>query len=134
MDRKVNTVDRGAMRTDLENERRDVKDLWNEALRSYKDVIGEELKQTFPNVDAIREDGIKQMNAFHKWRHDGAKVDRLRSLFMENISYIETGTQKLIAAAEPSFPPAAAIGTAVTFILGVSLSMLGAPSMLNPCY
>lgn len=119
----VNPVNRSAVKIDLENDRRDVKDLWNDALRAYKGILGEDLKPTFSSVDAMIKSGTDQMNGFHKWRHDDSKVDKLRSLFMANIGYVETGTQKLIAAAEPAFPPAAAIGTAITFILSVSFGI-----------
>lgn len=113
-------VSRNATKTDLENDRRDIKDLWNDALRAYSKVSGEELKPAFRNVDEMIKNGTDQMNSFHRWRHDDSKVDKLRSLFMANIDYVETGTQKLISAAEPAFPPAAAIGTAITFVLSVS--------------
>ena len=36
---------------------------------------------------------------------------------MANIGYIEKGAQQLVAAATPAFPPAAAIGTALTYML-----------------
>lgn len=123
----VNPVKQNATKFDLEHDRRDVKDLWNDALRAYKGIIGEDLKPTFSSVDGMIKTGVDQMNNFHKWRHDDSKVDKLRSLFMANISYVETGTQKLIAAAEPAFPPAAAIGTAITFILSVSPPPLNKP-------
>lgn len=115
----LSLVKRNAIKLELEHDRRDVKDLWNDALRAYKGILGQELIPTYPNVDAMIKSGIDQMNSFHKWRHNDSKVDKLRSLFMANIGHVETATQKLIAAAEPAFPPAAAIGTAITFILSV---------------
>ena len=48
------------------------------------------------------------------------------------MTYIEKGAQQLLAAAVPTFPPAAAIGTALTYLLGVLFLPLhlGAGSLL----
>ncbi|PPJ58132.1 hypothetical protein CBER1_02605 [Cercospora berteroae] len=75
------------------------------------------LQPKFANVNEIIAFGTKEMNSFHKFRHNQKKVDKLRSLFMANIGYIESGAQQLVAAATPAFPPAAAIGTALTYML-----------------
>lgn len=96
---------------------RDVADLWSDALRAYKGIVGTDLQPKFANVNEIIAFGTKEMNSFHKFRHNQKKVDKLRSLFMANIGYIETGAQQLVAAATPAFPPAAAIGTALTYML-----------------
>ncbi|KAF2215757.1 hypothetical protein CERZMDRAFT_35005, partial [Cercospora zeae-maydis SCOH1-5] len=96
---------------------RDVADLWSDALRAYKGIVGTDLQPKFANVDEMVSFGTKEMNAFHSFRHNQKKVDKLRSLFMANIGYIESGAQQLVAAATPAFPPAAAIGTALTYML-----------------
>lgn len=96
---------------------RDVADLWKAALNSYKGIVGFDLEKTFNNTEDMINQGVKDMNAFHKFRHDEKKVDKLRSLFAANIGFIEQGSQQLIAAATPAFPPAAAIGTAITYML-----------------
>lgn len=96
---------------------RDVANLWSDALRAYKGIVGTDLQPKFANVNEIIAFGTKEMNSFHKFRHNQKKVDKLRSLFMANIGYIETGAQQLVAAATPAFPPAAAIGTALTYML-----------------
>lgn len=93
--------------------------MWAEALRAYKGVLGRDLRKSFRSVDDMVANGVEQMNAFHKWRHNEKKVDKLRSLFMQNVDFIEKGAQHLVDAASPTFPPAAAIGTAMTFILTV---------------
>ncbi|KAF7563389.1 hypothetical protein G7046_g719 [Stylonectria norvegica] len=102
---------------DLKNDNRDVADLWKEALKSYKGIVGFDLERKFENVDAMIIQGTKEMNSFHKFRHNEKKVDKLRSLFATNLDYIEKGAQQLISAAVPAFPPAAAIGTAITYLL-----------------
>lgn len=107
------------MKDELEKDRRDVADLWNDALRSYKGIVGVDLRPQFTNADVMIQFGIEQMNNFHQFRHNQKKVDKLRGLFMANIDYIQQGAQQLVAAATPAFPPAAAIGTALTYMLRV---------------
>lgn len=92
-------------------------DLWSDALRAYKGIVGTDLQRKFATVDDMKAFGVQEMNAFHSFRHNQKKVDKLRSLFMANIGYIEQGAQQLVAAATPAFPPAAAIGTALTYML-----------------
>lgn len=110
------------IKKELESDTRDVADLWTDALKKYKGIVGEDLQPKFTSVDAMIQFGTNEMNNFHKFRHDQKKVDKLRSLFMSNLSYIEKGSQQLIAAATPAFPPAAAIGTALTYMLSASPS------------
>ncbi|RFU74716.1 hypothetical protein TARUN_7528 [Trichoderma arundinaceum] len=105
---------------DIENDNRDVADLWKQALKQYKGIVGFDLQPKFNNVQAMIDFGTGEMNSFHKFRHNSKKVDKLRSLFAANIDYIEKGAQQLISAAVPAFPPAAAIGTAITYLLSVS--------------
>ncbi|KAH0523000.1 hypothetical protein TsFJ059_008060 [Trichoderma semiorbis] len=102
---------------DLESDNRDVADLWKQALKQYKGIVGFDLQPKFNNVQAMIDFGTNEMNSFHKFRHNSKKVDKLRSLFAANIDYIEKGAQQLISAAVPAFPPAAAIGTAITYLL-----------------
>lgn len=101
----------------LKNDSRDVSDLWRDALKKYKGIVGFDLERKFDNVDAMVKFGTNEMNNFHKYRHNEKKVDKLRSLFAANIDYLEQGAQQLVSAATPAFPPAAAIGTAVTYML-----------------
>ncbi|KAJ4139750.1 hypothetical protein NW768_001094 [Fusarium equiseti] len=103
---------------DLQDENRDVADLWKDALKAYKGIVGFDLEKKFDNVQAMIDQGTKEMNNFHSFRHNDKKVDKLRSLFANNLDYIQKGANQLIAAATPAFPPAAAIGTAITFMLG----------------
>lgn len=105
---------------DLKDDNRDVADLWKDALKAYKGIVGFDLEKKFDNVEAMIKQGTHEMNNFHKFRHNEKKVDKLRTLFATNVDYIEKGAQQLIAAAVPTFPPAAAIGTAITYMLGVS--------------
>ena len=97
-----------------------VADLWKEALKSYKNVLGFDLTMKFANVAAMKTFGVAEMDGFHKFRHNDKKVDQLRTLFSKNIDYLQAGANQLVSAATPAFPPAAAIGTAITFIISVS--------------
>lgn len=103
----------------VKNDNRDVSDLWKEALKAYKGIVGFDLERKFDNVQAMIDQGTHEMENFHKFRHNDKKVDKLRSLFAANLDYIEKGAQQLVSAAVPAFPPAAAIGTAVTIMLSV---------------
>jgi hypothetical protein len=115
----TNGGDKKVIPEDLENDNRDVADLWKQALKEYKGIVGFDLQPKFNNVQAMIDFGTNEMNSFHKFRHNTKKVDKLRSLFAANIDYIEKGAQHLISAAVPAFPPAAAIGTAITYLLSV---------------
>ncbi|OBS23261.1 hypothetical protein FPOA_03813 [Fusarium poae] len=101
----------------LNNDDRDVTDLWKDAIKSYQSIVGFDLQPKFDNVQSMIDFGTDQMNNFHKFRHDKGKVDRLRTLFAANLDLVENGTNQIIAAASPAFPPAAAIGTALTYML-----------------
>ncbi|EKG11466.1 hypothetical protein MPH_11481 [Macrophomina phaseolina MS6] len=110
-------IDVKCMKEELDKDKRDVSDLWNDALKNYKGIVGVSLQPKFAGVDEMIKFGTEQMNAFHRFRHNEKKVDKLRSLFISNMDYIQKGAQQLIAAATPAFPPAAAIGTALTYML-----------------
>jgi hypothetical protein len=123
-----------AIKKELASDSRDVADLWTDALRKYKGIVGEDLQLRFTSVDAMISFGTQEMNNFHQFRHNQKKVDKLRSLFTANLDYIQKGAQQLIAAATPAFPPAAAIGTALTYMLSVRariLSVIGSVSSSN---
>ncbi|KAL7815852.1 hypothetical protein V8C26DRAFT_107768 [Trichoderma gracile] len=113
----TNEREKEVLPEDLEKDNRDVADLWKQALKEYKGIVGFDLQPKFNNVQAMIDFGTNEMNSFHKFRHNSKKVDKLRSLFAANIDYIEKGAQHLIGAAVPAFPPAAAIGTAITYLL-----------------
>lgn len=108
------------LKEELEGDNRDVADLWNEALKSYKGIVGFDLKPQFANVNAMIEFGGNEMAHFHKFRHNEKKVDKLRTLLGKNLDYLEKGAQQLVSAATPAFPPAAAIGTAITYMIKVT--------------
>lgn len=101
----------------IKNDNRDVSELWRNALKEYKGIVGFDLEKKFDDLDAMVAFGVNEMNSFHKFRHNEKKVDKLRSLFSANVQYLQLGTQQLALAAVPAFPPAAAIGTAVTYML-----------------
>lgn len=112
-------VNGSGLKAKLDADKRDVSDLWKDALKQYKGIVGFELERKFDNVQGMIDFGGDQMMNFHKFRHDKGKVDKLRSLFAANLDLIEQGSQQLVSAAAPAFPPAAAIGTALTYVLKV---------------
>ena len=114
---KTSGTDKNAIKQQLENDDRDIAELWNDAIKSYRGILGVQLQQQFASTSAMIDFGTEQMNNFHQFRHNQKKVDKLRSLFAANLDYIQAGATQLVAAATPAFPPAAAIGTALTYML-----------------
>lgn len=103
---------------------RDVVDIWSDAIRQYQGIGGKDLKagyDQFKSLDAMIDFGCKEMEGFHAFRYDGTKVTKLRGLFKDGIWLIEAGMQQVVAAATPAFPPAAAVGTALTYMLTVRI-------------
>lgn len=111
-------IDKAAVKAELDADTRDVSALWNRAVQDYNATTGIPLAQPhFKDAQEMMKFGNEGAEQFQSWRHGDKRVDKLRSLFMQNIDFIETGAKQLIAAATPAFPPAAAIGTALTFVL-----------------
>ncbi|KAI1626267.1 hypothetical protein EDD37DRAFT_607841 [Exophiala viscosa] len=105
------------MKEELAQDTRDISDIWNDAIKNYKGIVGLDLKPTFKSVDDMMTTGTAEMESLHRFRHNKKKVDKLRSLFAQNLDYIQKGADQLVSAATPAFPPAAAIGTALTLML-----------------
>lgn len=105
---------------ELKQDRRDLVDLWKEALLDYQRSVGTNLQAKYGNVKDIAAFGSKEMEKFRKFRHSKNKVDKLRSLFKDNLEFIKRGTQQLATAASTAFPPSAAIGAALTCLITVS--------------
>ncbi|KAF5686654.1 hypothetical protein FCIRC_2797 [Fusarium circinatum] len=91
--------------------------LWQKALNEYKGVGGRDLTKGSANTQAMIDQATNDMKKFHKFRHDEKKVDKLRTILIENLEYIEAGTQQITAAVSSSFPPAAATGVALTYFM-----------------
>lgn len=109
------------LKKELENDRRNLGDLWVAAMSKYQGIMGFKLERKYENLADITAAGTLEMENFHKWRHNQGKVDRLRTLLSQNPELVELGTQQLVSAATTSFPPAVAIGTALAHLLGVRL-------------
>ncbi|EXF77365.1 hypothetical protein CFIO01_10138 [Colletotrichum fioriniae PJ7] len=101
----------------MKNDNRDISDLWQEALKNYKGIVGFDLQRSFRNVEDMIKSATQEMERFQDYRHNEGKVDRLRRAFASSLGYVETAAQILVPAAEGAFPPAAAIGTALTLII-----------------
>ncbi|KAK4182295.1 hypothetical protein QBC35DRAFT_347446, partial [Podospora australis] len=106
-------------------DRRDVEGIWVKAIHDYKGIMGFELTHKYDSVQDMIDAATSELNRFHTWRHNQGKVDRIRTLFAENLDYIEKGSRQLLKAAEVSFPPASAIGTALTYLLRESKRTMG---------
>ncbi|RSL71944.1 hypothetical protein CEP54_001048 [Fusarium duplospermum] len=105
------------LQEELEGDGRDLVDLWNEALLDYQRSVGINLQAKYGNVKGIADFASKEMEKFKKFRHSKSKVDKLRSLLRDNLECIKRGTQQLATAATTAFPPAAAIGAALTCMI-----------------
>ncbi|KAI9698896.1 MAG: hypothetical protein M1820_007317 [Bogoriella megaspora] len=114
---KAPDIDTKAVKQQLDSDKRDIADMWNDALKSYRGILGVQLQPDFGSTQQMIDFATEQMNNFHRFRHNEKKVDKLRSLFAANLDYIQAGATQLVAAATPAFPPAAAIGTALTYML-----------------
>lgn len=104
---------------------KDVADIWSDAIRQYQGIGGKDLKagyNQFKSVETMIEFGCQEMENFHAFRYDDNKVSKLRGLFKDGMWLIEGGMQQVVTAATPAFPPAAAIGTALTYMLTVSFT------------
>jgi hypothetical protein len=102
-------------------------DLWNDALKKYQSIVGVPLElPRSRNDDEMIQFGMDQINNFHQFRHNQKKVDTIRALFKANMNYIIQCAQQLVAAVAPAFPPAMAIGAALTYIMRVCICC--------PCY
>ncbi|KAJ3953957.1 hypothetical protein N0V92_009547 [Colletotrichum tropicale] len=73
---------------DMAGHNRDVADLWKDALKAYKGIVGFDLERKFESVEAMITQGTKEMQSFHKFRYDGKKVDKLGGLFSANLDYM----------------------------------------------
>lgn len=113
------TADTSRMKEELKDDR-NITDLWNDALSKYQGIVGVQLRPKFGSVEEMIAHGTEQMNNFRQFRHN-KKGEKLRGLFKQNLEYIMKGAQQLAAAAAPVFPPAIAIGTAFTYMLGVRM-------------
>ncbi|KAK7397706.1 hypothetical protein QQX98_012921 [Neonectria punicea] len=110
-------IPNATLREELENDGRNLVDLWNEALLGYQRSVGINLQAKYGNVKEIADFASKELENFQKFRHSKSKVDKLRSLFRDNLECINRGTRQLAAGASTAFPPAAAIGAALTCMI-----------------
>ena len=114
-----------AIRAKLAKDDRDISKIWNDAIDFYNKTANEHeepervtlTRPTFKDTQAMKNFGIEEMQKFRCWRHKDEKTDKLRTLFMDNIDYIDAGSKQLLNAVSASFPPALAISTAMTFVL-----------------
>lgn len=112
------TIDKAAVKAELDADTRNISGLWNQAVQAYNATTGIPLAAPhFKDTKDMIKFGTEGAEQFQSWRHGDKRVDKLRSLFMQNIDFIEAGAKQLVAAASASFPPAAAIGTAMTLVL-----------------
>jgi len=129
-------VDKNALRAELAKDSRSVSDIWNKAIEKYNETAREDRKTadgvltvrvlTTPNfrdTQAMKMFGNREATNFDKFRSDNKKIDKVRTLFMQNIDFIEAGSKQILGAVTASFPPALAISTAMTFVLSAFRSV-----------
>lgn len=117
--------DKEAVRASLSKDTRNISAIWNEAIRKYNETAREDKKTAngvlitpnYKDAQAMKVFGNNEMQRFEKFRDDGKKMGKLKTLFMQNIDFIEAGSKQLLSAVSASFPPALAISTAMTFVL-----------------
>jgi hypothetical protein len=100
----------------LDEDKRDIADLWNTAIKAYDNASERKLTPDFGSVQQMREFADQQTIDFNIFRDHRPQWDKIRHLLKDNLDYIEKGVEQLAAAATPAFPPAAAVGTAFTYI------------------
>lgn len=114
-----------AIKANLAADSRDISIIWNEAINLYNQTANDHnepervtlTRPTFKDTQAMKNFGFEEMQKFRSWRSKDQKTDKLRTLFMANIDFIDTGSKQLLNAVSASFPPALAISTAMTFVL-----------------
>ena len=99
----------------------DLATLWQSALTDYYVSAKMDVAQmkVYTSMSDIQLDTDIQKN-FEKFRHNGGKVDKLRSLVARNTELIISGATYITEAASAAFPPSSAILTAFTYVMKAS--------------
>lgn len=119
---QIDETRRKVVEEQLSKDKRDLADLWSVAYKKYEATVADDDHVTLKpmtSVDEMVRFANQEMQGFKSWRHKDTKTDKLRTLLKDNLDMIQVGAEKLLQAAEPTFPPAAAIGTAMTYMLTV---------------
>lgn len=97
----------------------DVAVLWQDALLQYSQTTGKDIRDLpqYANVDEVLKDSQARKDAFSTYRHDGKRVDRLRSSIIRSNGLLSSGARILGAGTSGVFPPSMAIPTAFNVIL-----------------
>jgi hypothetical protein len=115
----------GSANSALEDDRRDIANIWNEALARYQSTsqvdLGKLPTSEIADFEALIKFGCDQIERFNHFRHKYDKSEKLRRLYKSSMRYIQAEAGHMAAATTPIFPPAAVIGTALNYLLNVSL-------------
>ncbi|KAH8673354.1 hypothetical protein BX600DRAFT_508630 [Xylariales sp. PMI_506] len=107
----------------MEDGNSDIGAIWHQALEDYATESGIDLRSATQmqwNISTIVKDQEQQVSSFTSWRHDKTKVDKIRSVFAKNADIIQSIAGQVASAASASFPPAATILTAFTYVMSAA--------------
>jgi hypothetical protein len=98
--------------------------LWRNAFNAYNEKVGDEGKklkldgtELVVSLNGVIGSVESSSKSFRKWRHDGNKLDKVRSIIGENLEYVQAIGDQVIDAATAAFPASGAIWTVVTFAI-----------------
>jgi hypothetical protein len=104
----------------MDDETSELGRMWRDALANYKRECGVDLSRGSWNSASIEADAQRQLDRFKAYRHNDGVVDKLRSFVNSNSAIIQKVAENVLNAASASFPPSAAIVTALNMSLGAS--------------
>ncbi|KAI9685512.1 MAG: hypothetical protein M1822_004370 [Bathelium mastoideum] len=105
--------------TDQQSDSSDVERVWTEAINQYcRDTKTDRAEfRNLRNLRGVMDEQERQVKRFESFRHSGKTGDRLRHFVNKNSDIVLSAAKQIGAAASASFPPAATIVTAFTWIL-----------------
>ncbi|KLU84503.1 hypothetical protein MAPG_03544 [Magnaporthiopsis poae ATCC 64411] len=101
----------------------DVAALWDQALTSYSDRTGVDIRmavQPQKSISSIMMEQQRLLQAFSGFRHNKGKVDKLRTVIARNADVVQSVATLVADAASAAFSPSAIILTAFTNVLNAS--------------
>ena len=102
-----------------ESEDSDMQKMWIDAINQYcrDNKRNPNEFQNVRSIGALQKEHNDLVDGFARFRHNGKGVDKLRHLVNKNSDIILSAAKQISAAASASFPPAATILTAFTWIM-----------------
>lgn len=91
----------------------DLGTLWTEAVKDYAQKTGHNIEHmASQNLNDVMAATSKELKTFGGFRHDGGKVDKVRSAFQGHLGNIQKCVDglQMVGAAAGAFPPAMPVG------------------------